>query len=188
MKKIMAKYNNAFGYVKGYFTLCGLVGLGAMLVGILLLFTGDKVSTDMPATAVAGGMIIPGILLVLIAAMIVFTTRKKCPEDKRGVVGLTLSMMLVGLGAAFVLAWKIVKFTLGLIGIRMGSSSATEQLAAFYYRGTNEADEWSCRDCGSYVILTGTGAGTSRGETVQAHRHGNSNILCDEAGNLYYPK
>lgn len=160
-----------------------------MVGGLVLLFAGDKVSTDMPATALAGGMIIPGIILVLIAAAIVFTTRKKCPEDKRGIVGLTLSMMLVGLGAAFVLAWKIVKFTLGLVGIRIGSSTTTtESLATIYYKGTNEADEWSCKDCGNYAVLTGTGAGTSRGETVHVRRHGNGNILCDDAGNLYYPK
>lgn len=189
MKKIMAKYNHAFGYVKGYFTLCGLVGLGAMIAGFVLLFTGEKVSTGMSAAEMALGMIIPGIILVLIAATIVLTTRKKCPQEKRGMVGLTLSMMIVGLGAAFVLAWKIVKFTLRLVGIRIGSSTTTtESLATIYYKGTNEADEWSCKDCGNYAVLTGTGAGTSRGETVTVHRHGNDNILCDDAGNLYYPK
>lgn len=64
----------------------------------------------------------------------------------------------------------------------------SEPLAAIYYKGNDEFDEWSCTDCGSYIVLRGTGAGTSSGETIYAHRHGSGNILCDDSGNLYYPK
>lgn len=192
MKKIMAKYNNAFGYVKGYFTLCGLVGAVAVIAGIVLIIMGDKSSIGMSAGEMATGIIVPGIILLIIAVMIVLTTRKKCPEDKQGLVDLTLNMMIVGLGAAFVFGWwcfkKIMQLTLGLIGIQTSSSTAKESLSAFYYKNSDESDEWSCSECGDSIILTGTGAGSSRGETVYVWRSGDSNILCDEADNLYYPK
>lgn len=192
MKKIMAKYNNAFGYVKGYFTLCGLVGVVATIGGIVFLFMGDKVSIGMSSMEIATAIIIPGIILVLIAAVIILNTRKKCPAEKQGIVGLTIDMMIVGMGAAVLFGWwcfkKIMKFILGLIGIKTNLSNGKEALSTFYYKNSDEFDEWSCSEIGNSIILTGTGEGSSRGQTVYVWRQGNGNILCDESGNLYYPK
>lgn len=153
---------------------------------------GDKGAAGMSAIEKVTGIIVPGMILVFIAAVIVLTTQKKCPKDKQGLVELTLNMMIVGIGAAFVFGWwcfkKIMQLTLGLIGIKTSSSKGTETLAAYYYKNSDEFDEWSCRKDGNSIILTGSGAGKSRGETVYVWRHGNDNILCDGSGNLYYPK
>lgn len=186
MKKIMAKYNNAFGYVKGYFTLCGLVGVIAIIAGIVFLFMGDKSPTGISPLVSVAGIIIPGIIIVFIAAIIVLTTRKKCPTDKQEIVGLTVNMMIVGIGGAFIFSWwcfkKIMQLIVGLVGIQINTSNAKEALSAHYYKNSDEFDEWSCREDGNSIILT------SRGETVYVWRHGNGNVLCDESGNLYYPK
>ena len=192
MKKIMAKYNNAFGYVKGYFTLCGLAGVVAIIAGMAFLIMGEKAPVEMSSMEIVTAVIVPGIILIFIAVLIVLNTQKKCPKDKREIVGLTVNMMIVGAGAAFIFGWwcfkKIMKLILGLIGINTKSSNVNGSLSAIYYKNSDEFDEWSCSKVGNSIILTGTGAGSSRGETVYVWREGNDNVLSDESGNLYYPK
>ncbi len=195
MKKIMEKYGNSFGYVKGYFTLCGLAGLFAVIAGIILAFSENKITEGMSSADVISVLVIPGIILILIAVAIVISTRKKCPENKRGIVGLTLSMMLVGLYASILMSWwcfkKIMKLSLKLLGINVGSSSkesnGKQALADIYIKGHDESLEYICSDCGSYAILTGARTSSCRGETVSVHRSGDSNILCDDSNNYYYP-
>lgn len=135
----MAKYNYAFGDVKGYFTLCGLVGIGAIVAGIILMMQGQP-------KEVSWGTIGLGAVVVLIALVIVLTTRRKCPEDKRGLIGLTLSMMLVGIAAVFMLLPLMMKWffklLFSLIGIDIGSS--TVKVASVYYKNTDEFDECAC--------------------------------------------
>lgn len=187
MKKIMAKYNYAFGYVKGYFTLCGLVGLASIIFGIVSLFMGDKLSGDMSPTDIFVAAVLPGVVIVLIAVAIILTTRKKCPEDKKGLVGLTLSMMLVGFAAAFVLSWKIFKFMLSLVGIHFGSSSGADtfKYASFYYEHPDEFKEWSLyNSCGNYAVLRNT----ESGNTITVYPHNDDGLVRDDSGNLYYPK
>ena len=96
MKKIMERYNHAFSYVKGYFVLSGVMALGIVIAGILCII--QRVA---PFKEIFLGMIIPAMVVVLIATIIVLTTRTKCPPDKRGLLGLILNMSIVGIAATF---------------------------------------------------------------------------------------
>ena len=182
MKKLMAKYNYAFGYVKGYFTLCGLVGIGAIVAGIILMMQGQ------PKEA-AWRIIGLGAVVVLVALVIVLTTRRKCPEDKRGLIGLTLSMMLVGVAGFFLMLPLMMKWffklLFSIIGIDMGSSSSsTVEIASIYYKNTDEFDEYACNSTnGKQIVLRSLATGNY--VDVWLHR---GNVLTDGNGNLYHPK
>lgn len=46
MKKIMIKYNRAFGYLKVFFTFCGLIGMGIIITGTVFMMLGNSMEAS----------------------------------------------------------------------------------------------------------------------------------------------
>lgn len=173
--------------------------IGVVFKAVLDLLMWMDGSKD--AGVLGKGVFIFAIIMTLLGIKNTLTTRK---EEKWK--GLAIHSAIWGFGyfsfkllallviivviAAFVTKGEIFTGLANMAGAASsgGIEQESESLAAFYYKGNDEFDEWSCTDCGSYIVLRGTGAGTSGGETIYAYRHGSGNVLCDDSGNLYYPK
>ena len=178
MKSIMAKYNYAFGYVKGYFVLTGLVGLGCVVFALGAMLT-RYMPVDMGLVLAAIGAAVAGV-----AVLIVVHTRSQCPPERRGIAGLVFSMLAVGVVGAFWIAFKLFALMLKLI-FRISISSGTEvqKFASSYYRESDGENYmlYSTLDANFATLHDGSG------NSISVRRH-SGELLCDDAGNLYYPR
>lgn len=178
MKKIKAKYNGAFGYIKAYLLVAGgLGGVAAFAVGILSLL-GAYDSDDDPLS-----MMITGLLALLIAVAMYFLSRRKCPEGLKKT--LLRDMILVGIFASvfgvFLLAIWIFKLIFHINS--SPSSNQTGSFAAAYCPAYGEERYiYLVSDNGTYAVLR-----DENGNQFNVYPHGGG-LVKDEAGNLYRPR
>lgn len=171
------------------------------IIGVIFKAVLDLLAGGEDTGVLGKGVLIFAIIMTLLGIKNTLRTRKD--EKWKGLaihaaiwaIGYFGFKLLALLVIIVVIAAVVTKGEIfaGLVNIIDSASSSSteqeiEQLASVYYKGNDEFDEWSCSDCGSYIVLTGIGAGSSRGETIYVHRHGSGNVLCDDSGNLYYPK
>ena len=179
MNKIMAKYDYAFGYVKGYFVLCGFLALG--LIGFALW---GLISQSIPLGGVFG-LLIAGFIAVGIAVIVILHTRSKCPPDRRGIIGLALNMMLVGFVGAFASGWRSAMKIFGKFFGWAGSYStnSNQKFSNQYYKDSDHST------CFLHSVLNDSHATIKdeSGNLISVHFHGDSGLVCDDSGNLYYP-
>ena len=176
MKKIITKYNGAFGYIKSYLLVAGaLGGIAGIVVSILALF-GAYEMDDNPLT-----MIVTGLLALLIAVAMYMWARKKCPLGMRKT--LLRDMILVGLFAAVLCVFLIVIWLFKLIFHTNSSSAPTEHFASSYrrYGDDNYCYLWSVN--GTHALLKDEG-----GNLIEVWAHGNDGLVTDGAGTLYRPE
>lgn len=181
MKKIFAKYNYAFGYIKGYFVLCGLPAIVAIFAALFGMISGKIPGSQALSLLVAGAVVL------LIAMLILLATRKKCPLANQAMLPLALNMMLVGLAASFVLAWWMFKWMLKFIfHVQIAMDITENDRYANWYVSVPEGKIYyllSC--CGEYAYLSG--ADDKDGDPIWVRPYGADEMVCDDSGNLYRP-
>ena len=174
MKSVMAKYNHAFGYVKSYLVLAGIAGVAFLLIGLLQLAFGDLEGKD------AVPMIVGGAVVALLGTLVLIQTRSKCPENKRGIVGLVLTMAVVAVVGCFTLAFRVFGKLLG-IG---GSSTGGTVFANRYIRESDGAN------CTLFSVLDDTHATLKddHGECISVSPGmSDSGLVYDDSNNSYRP-
>lgn len=185
MKKIVTnilkKYNGAFGYHKACFAAAGIPAIALIVYLIWEIFFRKTAEKTAEETAIVTGLLIAGIVVLLISVLIILHTRAKCPPDRKNVVVLLLNMVAVAfLGgwirhnrAFFKGVFQIIEAT----SVSSGSSGFSNQ----YQRNGDGAYFHLHSDNGSYAYLSGNGG------LVEVRPHGSDGLVCDNAGNLYYP-
>lgn len=187
MKKTIAKYNGAFGYIKAYLFVAGAFGGIAGIIGAILAPFGSKATDENPLT-VALSMIGTALLALLIAFAMYAWAKKKCPAGMEKT--LLRDMILVGLFAAVFCAILLAVWIFKLI-FHMNSSSVSTQsggtqtgnFASGYCPVYGEEQYlYLVSDNGTYAVLR-----DEKGNDITVYPH-NDNIVKDEAGNLYRPR
>ena len=174
MKSVMAKYNYAFGYVKSYLVLAGIAGVAFLLIGFLQLIFGDLDGKE------AIPMMIGGAVIALLGALVLIQTRSKCPENKRGIVGLIFTMAFVAVVGCFTLAFRVFGKLLGIGGNSAGGTGFSNR----YIR------EYDGANCTLYSVLDDTHATLKddQGECISVSPGmGNSDLVYDDSNNSYRP-
>lgn len=181
LKNLMARYNYAFGYVSSFFFFIGTIfGPIGIIWGIIDVITRHSTERILDS-------LIFGLILFLVAVIIFLFTRKKCPEEKKGIVGLMLSMVIVGIYASLMLVWFFAKWFFKLVFHISGSSSSgmasnTTKFANGYERDID--GQWCSlysTNMGYAYLMDGSG------NMIGVRPYGSDGLVIDDAGNLYRP-
>ena len=178
MKKMIAKYNGAFGYIKAYLFVAGALGGAAAIVAAILTLFGAYEMDDSPLT-----MIITGLSALLIAFAMYAWAKKKCPPGMRKT--LVRDMILAGLFASVFCVFILAIWMFKLI-FHMNSSSGSTQTGNFassYCPAYGEEQYiYLVSDNGTYAVLC-----DEKGNHFNVYPH-KDGLVRDEAGNLYRPR
>lgn len=183
MRSIMAKYNYAFGYLKGFiFMDFGFAGIACVLIGIMAIPALITGATTESGQAYTLGMLIfiPFGILMLLGIWLLFkSTLKKCPENTNP-LALAIWMIIAGLVACLAFAWWLIKLVFHISG-GSGSGDKTVFASGYYRDGDNASCTlWSTNL--NYAILK-----DSQGNEIEVRKHGDGNLVIDNSGNLYRP-
>lgn len=187
MRSIMAKYNYAFGYIKSFiFTLSAFCGI-LMLCTVIASFFG---SADLEGAS-ALEMILSSLIFFAVAGFVLFLAVRRCPEGNRNILMIAIWMLIAGVIAWFVAAWKFVMFFVrqGASGGSGGSSSAGDYRYAQRYssESAGAGQEWILYNaCGNYAVLN-----DGHGNFINVRPNNpddSNNLVVDDSGNTYYPR
>lgn len=174
MKKIMEKYNYAFGYVKSYLVLAGVCGLGFVIFSLWQLLSGNAPASE------ALILLVSGIVVLGIGTIVLLQTRAKCPLQKRKTVSLILVMCFVAIVGCFTLAFRVFGKLLG-----MGGGAGGNQKFANRYICESTGESCTLYSVTNDKIAT---LHDSQGNSISVYQpNENSDLLYDDAGVSYRP-